>query len=122
MSFDGKVGLVTGGGSGLGEAAAKLLAARGGKIVVADANEASAERVSAEIRASGGQATAIACDISKLSDVERLVPFAVNAFGRFDMAFNVAGITPKQVDTHLIDPSDWLRVIEVNLTGTFYCM
>lgn len=122
MSFDGKVGLVTGGGSGLGEAAAKMLAARGAKIVVADANEAAAERVAAEIRASGGQAAAIVCDISKLSDVERLVPFAVNTFGRFDMACNVAGITPRQVDTHLIDPIDWSRVIDVNLTGTFYCM
>ena len=122
MSFDGKVGLVTGGGSGLGEAASKMLAARGAKIVVADANEAAAERVAAEIRASGGEAAAIVCDVSKLSDVERLVPFAVNTFGRFDMACNVAGITPRQVDTHLIDPIDWSRVIDVNLTGTFYCM
>jgi NAD(P)-dependent dehydrogenase (short-subunit alcohol dehydrogenase family) len=122
MTFNGKVGLVTGGGSGLGEAAAKLLAARGARIVVADANEANASRVASEIGASGGHAAAIVCDISKLSDVERVVPFAVDTFGRFDMAFNVAGITPKQVDTHLIDPRDWLRVIEVNLTGTYYCM
>jgi len=122
MSFDGKVCLVTGGGSGLGEAAAKMLAARGVKIVVADANEAGAERVASEICASGGQAAGIVCDVSKLSDVERLIPFAVSVFGGFDMAFNVAGITPKQVDTHLIDPTDWLRVIEVNLNGTFYCM
>jgi NAD(P)-dependent dehydrogenase (short-subunit alcohol dehydrogenase family) len=122
MTFNGKVGLVTGGGSGLGEAAAKLLAARGARIVVADANEANASRVASEIGASGGHAAAIVCDISKLSDVERVVPFAVDTFGRFDMAFNVAGITPKQVDTHLIDPRDWQRVIEVNLTGTYYCM
>jgi NAD(P)-dependent dehydrogenase (short-subunit alcohol dehydrogenase family) len=122
MSFDGKVGIVTGAGSGLGEASAKQLAERGARIVVADVNEAAAERVAAEIRAAGGQAAAFGCDISKLADVERLVPFAVRTFGRFDLALNNAGITPRPVDLHLIDPADWLRVIEINLTGTFYCM
>jgi NAD(P)-dependent dehydrogenase (short-subunit alcohol dehydrogenase family) len=122
MSFDNKVGIVTGGGSGLAEATAKLLAARGAKVVVVDANLEGAERVATEIRASGGQAVAITCDISKPGDVECLVPFALKTFGRLDMAVNIAGITPKLVDTHQIDPRDWLRVIEVNLTGTFYCM
>ena len=122
MSFNEKVGIVTGGGSGLAEATAKMLAARGAKIVVADANEAGAERVAAEIRKAGGQAAAIVCDISKLSDVERLVPFAVKTFGGLHMAFNVAGITPKLIETHRIDTEDWMRVIGVNLTGTFFCM
>ena len=63
MSFENKVGIVTGGASGLGEATAKLLAARGGKVVVADANLEGAERVATEIGASGGHAAAIACDI-----------------------------------------------------------
>ncbi|MEA2655716.1 MAG: hypothetical protein QOI23_1081 [Chloroflexota bacterium] len=122
MSFEGKVGLVTGGGSGLGEASAKLLARRGAKLVIADANSEGAERVASEIRAAGGHAAPFVCDISKPADVESLVPFAARTFGRLDMAFNDAGITPKLVETHLIDPADWLRVIEVNLTGTFYCM
>src|ERR1700693_4695994 len=122
MSFNEKVGIVTGGGSGIAEATAKMLAARGAKIVVADANEAGAERVAAEIRKAGGQAAAIVCDISKLSDVERLVPFAVKTLGELNMAFNVAGITPKLIETHRIDTEDWMRVIGVNLTGTFFCM
>lgn len=122
MSFEGKVGLVTGGGSGLGETSAKLLAKRGAKLVIADANAEGAERVASEIRTAGGNAASLVCDISKPGDVERLVPFAVKTFGRLDLAFNDAGITPKLVDTHLVDPTDWIRVIEVNLTGTFYCM
>jgi NAD(P)-dependent dehydrogenase (short-subunit alcohol dehydrogenase family) len=122
MSFEGKVGIATGGGSGLGEATAKFLTDRGARLVVADANSESAERVASEIRAAGGHATPLVCDISKPGDVERLVPFAVKTYGSLDIAFNNAGITPKLVETHLIDPAEWLRVIEVNLTGTFYCM
>lgn len=122
MTFEHKVGLVTGGGSGLAEATAKLLAIRGAKIIVADAAAEGAERVAAEIRAAGGKAVAVACDISKRDDVARLVPFAVQTYGGLDMAFNCAGVTPRLVDTHLIDTNDWSRVIDVNLTGTFFCM
>lgn len=122
MSFEEKVGLVTGGGSGLAEATAKLLATRGAKIIVADVNADSAERVAAEIRDAGGQAAAIACDISSQDDVSRLLPFTIKTYGRLDVAFNCAGITPKQIETHQIDPNDWSRVIAVNLTGTFFCM
>jgi NAD(P)-dependent dehydrogenase (short-subunit alcohol dehydrogenase family) len=122
MSFEGRVGIVTGGGSGLGEATAKLLAKRGAKLVIADANPEGATRVASEIRAAGGHAAPLVCDISKPADVESLVSFATKTFGRLDLAFNNAGITPKLVETHLTDPADWLRVIEVNLTGTFYCM
>ncbi len=122
MPSFGKVALVTGAGSGLGEAVARMLAAQGAMIVVADANKAATERVVAGIETSGGKAAAIVCDISQLSDVRRIVPFTLRTFGRLDMAANIAGITPRQVETHLIDTLDWLEVIEVNLTGTFYCL
>jgi NAD(P)-dependent dehydrogenase (short-subunit alcohol dehydrogenase family) len=54
--------------------------------------------------------------------LQKTIQRRVKTFRRLDMAVNIAGITPKLVDTHQIDPRDWLRVIEVNLTGTFYCM
>jgi NAD(P)-dependent dehydrogenase (short-subunit alcohol dehydrogenase family) len=85
MSFGGKVGIVTGAGSGLAEATAKLLAARGASVIVADLNEDAAKRVAAEIRNAGGQAAAIAGDVAKREDVERLVPFALEKFGRLDV-------------------------------------
>ena len=122
MSNKEKVAIITGAGSGLGEATSRLLAKRGISVVIADANIEGAERVTNEINALGGKAAAIACDVSKLTDVKKLVPFALSTFGRLDMAVNNAGITPKLIETHLIDPNDWLRVIDVNLTGTFYCM
>lgn len=69
MSFTGKVGIVTGGGSGLGEAGAKKLALDGARLIVADRNAEDAERVAAEIRSAGGDATAFRADVSVLGDV-----------------------------------------------------
>jgi NAD(P)-dependent dehydrogenase (short-subunit alcohol dehydrogenase family) len=122
MSFTGKVGIVTGGGSGLGEAGAKKLALDGARLIVADRNAEDAERVAAEIRSAGGEATAFRADVSVLGDVEKMVSLAHTTYGGLDIAFNNAGITPRLVDVAEIDPADWLRVIEINLTGTFYCM
>jgi NAD(P)-dependent dehydrogenase (short-subunit alcohol dehydrogenase family) len=122
MSLAGKIGIVTGGGSGLGEASAKKLAAEGAGLIVADRNAEDAERVAAGIRSAGGDATAFHADVSVLADVEKMVSFADATYGGLDIAFNNAGITPRLVDVAEIDPTDWLRVIEVNLTGTFYCV
>lgn len=122
MSFEGKVGIVTGAGSGLAETAAKRLAQEGASVVVADVDKKAVERVAGEINDGGGQAAAIACDVSKLAEVERLVPFAVDTFGGFHIAANIAGVTPAPVDLHEIAPADWERVIQVNLTGMFYCV
>ncbi|MET7575494.1 SDR family NAD(P)-dependent oxidoreductase [Streptomyces sp. NPDC005492] len=122
MSVNGKTGIVTGAGSGLGEAAAKRLAAEGARIVVADRNADAADRVAKEIRAAGHEATPFVVDVSVFEDAERLVAFAVSTYGRLDFAFNNAGITPRLVDTHEIEPQDWLDVIRVNLTGTFFCV
>jgi NAD(P)-dependent dehydrogenase (short-subunit alcohol dehydrogenase family) len=71
MSLAGKIGIVTGGGSGLGEAGAKKLAAEGARLIVADRNAEDAERVGAEIRSTGGDATALHADVSVLADVEK---------------------------------------------------
>ena len=117
-----RVGVVTGAGSGLGEAAAKRLAADGARIVVADRNADAAERVAAEIRQTGAEATAVAADVTRYDDMERLVASTVTAYGRLDLAFNNAGITPGLVDVHEIDIADWAQVIEINLTGIFHSM
>ena len=122
MSVHGKVGVVTGAGSGLGEAGAKRLAREGAKLIVADRDQESVERVAGEIRAGGGEATPVAVDVSVFEDTQKLVDAAVAAYGRLDLAFNNAGITPALVDVHEIDPADWLAVTNVNLTGIFYSM
>ena len=90
MSLQGKIGLVTGGGSGIGETSAKQLAARGARIVVADANEADAERVAGEIGNNGGYASAFKCDISVLDEVERMVAYTVRTYGALNIAWVIA--------------------------------
>jgi NAD(P)-dependent dehydrogenase (short-subunit alcohol dehydrogenase family) len=122
MSVNGKVGIVTGAGSGLGEAGAKRLAREGAKLIVADRNQKSAERVAGEIRAQGGDATPAVVDVSVFEDAQKLVDTAVAAHGQLDLALNNAGITPALIDVHEIDPADWRAVISINLTGIFYCM
>jgi NAD(P)-dependent dehydrogenase (short-subunit alcohol dehydrogenase family) len=122
MSVNGKVGLVTGAGSGLGEAGAKRLAREGAKLIVADRDHEAIERVASEIAAAGGDATPFVADVSVFEDTRRLVDFALRTYGQLDIAFNNAGITPALVDVHEVDPADWLAVISINLTGIFYCM
>jgi len=122
MSVTGKVGIVTGAGSGLGEAGAKRLAREGAKIIVVDRNQYAADRVAKEISAAGGEATSFLADVSDFAETERIVAFAVSTYGGLDIAFNNAGVTPKLIDVHEIDPADWLQVIGVNLTGIFYSM
>ncbi|WP_329329876.1 SDR family NAD(P)-dependent oxidoreductase [Streptomyces mirabilis] len=118
----GKVGLVTGAGAGLGEAAARRLAADGARIVVADRDAGAAERVAAELRAAGHLASAFAADVRSFDDTERLVAFTVTTYGALDLAFNNAGITPGLVEVHDIALNDWNDVITINLTGVFHSM
>jgi NAD(P)-dependent dehydrogenase (short-subunit alcohol dehydrogenase family) len=120
MSVDGKVRIVTGAGSGLGEAGAKRLAHEGARLIVADRDQESADRVAGEIRAAGGGAAALGVDVSVFEDTQKLVDVAVASYGYLDFAFNNAGITPALIDVHEIDPAEWLAVISINLTGIFY--
>ena len=122
MSVNGKVGLVTGAGSGLGEAGAKRLARDGARLIVADRDAEAVERVASEIAAAGGDATPSVADVSVFEDTRRLVDVAVQTYGQLDIAFNNAGITPALADVHEVDPADWLAVVSINLTGVFYCM
>ena len=110
MSVNGKIALVTGAGSGLGEAGAKRLAREGAKLIVADRNAEAVERVASEIASAGGDATPFVADVSVFEDTRRLVDFAVQTYGQLDIAFNNAGITPALSDVHEVDPGDWLAV------------
>ena len=120
--YNGKVAIVTGGGSGIGEAAAVLLARRGGQVIVADYDKEGGERVAGAIGDAGGDATFIPVDVTKPHDVEQMVATTLETYGGLDLAVNNAGIGGDQapVGEHPVD--GWRQVIEVNLNGVFYCM
>ena len=120
--LEGKVAIVTGGGSGLGEAIAKSLAARGSKVVVTDINLKSAERVVQEITDAGGTASAIQHDTAKAEDNERVVGHAVSTYGALHYAVNNAGIGGAAAPAGEVDLADWQRVIDINLNGVLYGM
>ncbi|MGO1182259.1 MAG: SDR family NAD(P)-dependent oxidoreductase [Micrococcaceae bacterium] len=122
MAFEGKTGLVTGGGSGIGEAVAKDLAERGVNVVVADLNLEGAERVVAEIKEAGGEAAAIQVNTSLPEDNEKAVRFAVDTYGQLNYAVNNAGIGGAQAPAGEVDVDDWNNVININLNGVLYGM
>jgi NAD(P)-dependent dehydrogenase (short-subunit alcohol dehydrogenase family) len=122
QDFVGKVAVVTGGASGIGEAVARTIAARGGQVVVADIDEADSERVTTAIGDAGGSAKAIRTDVTDTSSVEAMVQFAVDAYGGLDVAINNAGIGGPLSPTGEYPIDGWRQVIEINLNGVFYGM
>lgn len=121
-NFEGKTALVTGGGSGLGEAISKDLAANGVKVVVVDINLDAATRVVDEITAAGGTASAFQADTMVADDSKKAVEFAVETYGALNYAVNNAGIGGANAPTGEIDLEDWDRVIGINLNGVLYGM
>jgi NAD(P)-dependent dehydrogenase (short-subunit alcohol dehydrogenase family) len=126
-NLEGKSALVTGGASGIGRATALAFAREGARVAVADILEEAAQGTVAEIEAMGGQALAIACDVTDDDAVIAMIAATVDAFGGLDCAFNNAGIAPYQVNAggqKIADvaPEAWRRLIDVNLTGVWLCL
>ncbi|WP_282050547.1 SDR family NAD(P)-dependent oxidoreductase [Maribacter aquivivus] len=123
MNLKDKVVIITGAGSGIGAAAAKLLGERNATVVVSDINLSNAEKVGAEIIKNGGIASAIKTDVTKFEEVEALIAQTVSKYDRVDVIVNNAGIGGKhQLKTAEHTHDDWHNVIAVNQTGVFYCM
>ncbi len=117
--FEGKVYLVTGGASGLGEAAAGQLVARGARVVVADLDAGRGKEVVDRIEGDGGQAVFQPTDVTQEADVAAAVGAALDTFGRLDGAINNAGTTGPSAPTADYSLEDWNRVLALNLTGVF---
>jgi NAD(P)-dependent dehydrogenase (short-subunit alcohol dehydrogenase family) len=121
--LQGKVILVTGGGSGIGRATSLLLAAQGARIMIADYVPEGAEKTVAMIKEAGGVASCVAADVSVSKQVELMVNKTVETYGRIDGAFNNAGIEGRMgTDTATASEENFDRTIAINLKGVFLCM
>ncbi len=120
--LDGKVAIITGAASGMGRAMARLFAAEGARLVLADVDMSGGEAVTGDIKANGGDAVFRRVDVSRAAEVEALVRAALDAHGRIDVLVNNAGI--EGASARLADQSeeDWDRVLAVNLKGVFLGM
>ena len=116
--FEGKAALVTGGGSGIGEAIVRRLAAEGASVVVMDVKAEAAEGVADEIPS----ASAFAGDVTDPEASEQAVAHAVETFGGLHIAANIAGIGGPLISSEEYPIADWRKVIDINLSGVYYSM
>jgi NAD(P)-dependent dehydrogenase (short-subunit alcohol dehydrogenase family) len=120
--LEGKVAVITGSGAGLGAEAARLFAREGAAVVVNDIEVAAGERVAEEIRAAGGRSRFIAGDVRRTAEVERLYAEAHRAFGKVNVLYNNAGVSPGD-DDGVVNTSDeiWELVLDINVRGVARC-
>lgn len=124
--FEGKVALVTGASSGIGQASALAFARDGARVVIAARREAESLAVVAEIEAAGGEASFVQTDVGQESDIENMVTETVARYGRLDFAFNNAGVgNPTDIGLsrlHEYTATHWDYVSDINAKGVFLCM
>ena len=121
-NFNGKVAIVTGGGSGIGLATAKAFAEQGAKVVIAEITAKNGEDAAKAINEAGGAAMFVHTDVGKAESVAALVEKTAAAYGRLDIAVNNAGIDPEVVPDADWDEAMFDRIQNVNLKGVFLCM
>ena len=114
-----KVALITGASQGLGRALALAFAREGARVVVNARSEDSVRPVAGEVEDVGGEVLAVAADVSKGADVERLVGESVDRFGKIDVLVNNAGLLGPRVAIEDYPEDEWRRIIDANLTGPF---
>jgi NAD(P)-dependent dehydrogenase (short-subunit alcohol dehydrogenase family) len=120
MRLENKVALITGGGSGIGEAAAVVFAREGARVAILGRTEEKLEETVKRITEAGGEALAVQGDVSKYPDMERVVGEVVEKWGRLDVVFANAGINGVWAPIDELKPEEWEKTIAINLTGTFF--
>jgi len=118
-NIEGKVVVITGASSGLGEATARLLSAQGAIVVLGARRVDRLQSLAYELTGSGGRALIVATDVTHCEQVKRLVDAAVQTFGRIDVMINNAGIMPR-APLERLNIGDWDRTIDVNIKGVLY--
>lgn len=120
LRLDGKVAIVTGGGGGLGTLASCAFAEAGADVVVTARHLDKCEATAAKVRGLGRKALVVSTDVTSSDQVRALVEATMKAFGRIDILFNNAGVTsPRSMEDS--SEEEWLRVVDVNIKGTFLC-
>ena len=120
MNLEGKIAIITGAGSGIGEAVAMRFAHAGAKVIVNDVVAAAGNRVAANILAARAEAAYVEADISSFEGAEFLADQAIRTYGRIDILVNNAGITRDKLLRDM-EESDWDAVLDINLKGAFNC-
>jgi len=120
--LDGKIALVTGGGSGIGRAAVQDLAGHGARVVIGDIDADAGTATADAVRVAGGTAVFVKADITSEADMRSLVGTAVTEFGGLDIAVNSAAYDPPVVRLADHEDHEWARTVEINLTAVFLSM
>lgn len=119
LRLDGRVALVTGAGSGIGEATAKLMAQEGAKVGLLSRSREELEKVQRDIQTDGGEASVLVADISNEQEMRSAVEKLIDDYGRLDIVFANAGINGVWAPLDELTLEEWNQTIQVNLTGTF---
>lgn len=121
MSDNGKVAIVTGGGTGVGKSSALALAREGFSVAIAGRREGPLQDAIKEAGEDGSRMLAVSADVGKPDDVKKIFAETMGRFGRLDLLFNNAGTGAPRVPLEDLPYEEWMKVVDVNLTGSFLC-